>query len=251
MTYYVSLGVLDSATLLRTIQARACLPEHHFKVRQNKPMTASTEVAEIFCDESGHDGENLMAGTTSVLAHSALHMDLDEATELVACLRDLTKTQSTELKAAGVLRNSKAIDDLFGEQGKLVGHVQVYLVEKAIMAAGKMVDLLIEEKAHSAGIDLYENGYSKHLADELYQYGPQGLGEKQWVDLVSAFNSLMREKQRKGQKETVDGFFDKVEQARSSTSHPRLKFIFFLLAGTRREAEDFQAAVAADRKSVV
>jgi hypothetical protein len=50
-------------------------------------MTQDSAVAEIFCDESGHDGENLMAGTTPVLAHSSLYMDLAEATDLVAYLR--------------------------------------------------------------------------------------------------------------------------------------------------------------------
>lgn len=114
-------------------------------------MTTPTDVAEIFCDESGHDGENLMAGTTPVLAHSSLHMDLEEATDLVAYLRTKTKAQSPELKAGEVVRNSYAIEELFGAQGRLVGKVQVYLVEKAEMAAGKMVDLLIEERAHAAG----------------------------------------------------------------------------------------------------
>lgn len=208
-------------------------------------MAAAENVAEIFCDESGHDGENLMAGTTPVLAHSSLHMDLAEATDLVAYLRKKTQAQSPELKAAEVLRNGQVIDEMFGKHGKLIGHVQVYVVEKACLAAGKMIDLLIEEKAYSRGFDLYANGYAKHLADELYQFGPRGLGEQQWRDLVSAFTSLMREKQRKGEKETIDGFFEKVEQARTSTTHPRLKFIFTLLSHTRREAEAFQAGVAA------
>jgi hypothetical protein len=208
-------------------------------------MTQDSAVAEIFCDESGHDGENLMAGTTPVLAHSSLYMDLAEATDLVAYLRKKTRAQSLELKASAVLRNSQAIDELFGVQGKLVGHVQVYLVEKASLVAGKMIDLLVEEKAHAAGIDLYTNGYAKHIADELYQYGPHGLGEEQWLNLVAAFTSLMREKQRKGgEKETTEGFFEKVEQARLNSTHPRLKFILTLLSATRRQAEEFQADVA-------
>lgn len=208
-------------------------------------MTENTAVAEIFCDESGHDGENLMAGTTPVLAHSSLHMDLAEATELVAYLRKKTQAQSPELKASAVLRNGQAIDELFGAHGKLAGRVQVYVVEKACLAAGKMVDLLIEEKAYAGGFDLYTNGYAKHIADELYQYGPPGLGEEQWLSLVSGFTSLMREKQRKGgDKETIDAFFEKVEQARSTSTHPRITFILTLLSATRRQAEEFQAAVA-------
>ena len=104
-------------------------------------MAAGKTVVDIFCDESGHDGENLMAGATPVLAHSSLRMDLEEATELVTYLRQKTQAQGPELKAGDVLRNGQAINDLFGETGQLVGRTQVYLVEKANLAAGKMVDL--------------------------------------------------------------------------------------------------------------
>lgn len=220
--------------------------EMHGKEKKDH-MTAAKNVAEIFCDESGHDGENLMRGSTPVLAHSSLHLDLDEAAELVAHLRAKTRAQSPELKAAEVLRNCQAIEELFGEQGKLVGHVQVYLVEKAAMAAGKMVDLLIEERAHAQGQDIYKDGTNKRMVRALYEHGPEDLGEEQWKSLVAAFASLMREKQRKGEKETVDGFFEKLEQARSAATTPKLKLVLNLLADTRVQAEEFQEDVAEGR----
>lgn len=161
-------------------------------------MAAAENPAEIFFDESGHDGENLIDGTTLTLAHSSLHIELDEATDLVAYLRTKTKAQGPELKAADVLRSRKAIDELFDEGGRLDGHVQVYLVEKANLAVGKAIDLLLEEAAYDAGINLYANGYAKHLADELYQFGRQDLGDKEWRNLLAAFTSLMRARQRKG-----------------------------------------------------
>lgn len=209
-------------------------------------MAAAKNVAEIFCDESGHDGENLMAGSTPVLAHSSLHIDLAEATDLVDYLRKKTKAQSPELKAAEVLRNGQAIDELFGAEGRLTGHVQVYLVEKANLAVGKVIDLLLEEAAYDAGINLYADGYAKHLADELYQFGREDLGEKEWRNLLAAFTSLMRAKQRKGgEKETVDGFFLKLEHALSKAKNPRVRFILALLTATKRYAEEFQEALAA------
>ncbi|MDT0168878.1 DUF3800 domain-containing protein [Pseudarthrobacter sp. BRE9] len=206
-------------------------------------MAAAIKVAEIFCDESGHDGENLMGGKTPVLAHSSLYMELGEANELVTYLRAKTKAQSPELKAADILRNGQAINDLFGDQGKLVGKVQVYLVEKANMAAGKMIDLLIEERAYADGHNFYD-GTAQRMATALYELGPENLGQEQWLDLVSAFTSLMREKQRKGEKETIDGFFEKVQQARSSATNGKLKIILTQIAATRQQAEEFQADLA-------
>ncbi|WP_138413313.1 DUF3800 domain-containing protein [Sinomonas gamaensis] len=207
-------------------------------------MAAAKNVAEIFFDESGHDGENLMGGSTPVLAHSSVHMDLAEASDLVDHLRGKTRAQSPELKIGAVIRNRGAIDDLFGEQGALVGHTQVYVVEKAEMAAGKMVDLLIEERAYARGDDLYKDGTHRRMARALYEHGPEDLGEERWQSLVSAFTSLMRENQRKGEKETIDGFFEKVEEARSAAKRTKLKIVLGQLADTRKQAEEFQADVA-------
>lgn len=73
----------------------------------------------------------------------------------------------------------------------------------------------------------------------LYELGPQDLGQEQWFSLVSAFTSLMREKQRKGEKETVDGFFEKIEQARQTATNQKLKLVLNVLADTRKQAEEF------------
>lgn len=208
-------------------------------------MTATTDIAEIFCDESGHDGENLMAGTTPVLAHSSLHMDLAEATDLVAYLRRKTKAQSPELKASDVLRNGQAIDELFGANGKLVGRVQVYLVEKANFAVGKIIDLLIEEEAYRRGINLYAGGTAKQMADDLYEYGSRALGAEGWNDLISGFTSLMRTKQRKGgEKETVDSFFEKVDTYRLKSRRDKVSRVLELVWRTRHHADAFQVAIA-------
>lgn len=208
-------------------------------------MTTPTDVAEIFFDESGHDGENLVAGKTPVLAHSSLYMDLTEATDLVDYLRTKTKAQGSELKASDVLRNGQAIKELFGEQGKLVGHTQVYLVEKSHFAIGKIIDLLIEEEAHRLGINLHAGGTAKQMADDLYEFGPRALGTEAWIDLVAAFTSLMRTKQRKGgEKETVDSFFEKIDEYRLKSRREKVSKILQLVWRTRIHADIFQKALA-------
>lgn len=207
-------------------------------------MNVTTDAAEIFFDESGHDGENLIAGKTPVLAHSSLYMGLDEATELVAYLRAKTKAQSSELKASDVMRNGQAIDDLFGEQGRLIGHAQVYLVEKSHFAIGKIIDLLVEEEAYRRGVNLYAGGTAKQMADDLYEFGPRAFGTDAWNDLVEAFTSLMRTRQRKGgQKETVETFFEKIDEYRLKSRRERVSEILQLVWMTRSHADDFQKAL--------
>lgn len=207
-------------------------------------MTISTDVAQIYFDESGHDGENLIEGKTPALAHSSLFMDLGEATELIDYLRTKTKAQSAELKASDVMRNGQAMNELFGEQGKLVGRVQVYLVEKTHFAVGKIIDLLIEEEAYRKGYNLYAGGKAKQMADDLYQYGPRALGSEAWNELVAAFTSLMRTRQRKGgEKETVDSFFEKIDEYRLKSRREKVSEILQLVWGTRSHADDFQKAL--------
>lgn len=209
-------------------------------------MPNDTVSAEIYCDESGHDGENLMAGVTPVFAHGSVHMDRDEAFELVEYLRKTMRIQSPELKASAVLRGGDALlDELFGSEGRLVGLTQVYLVEKANFAVGKIIDLLVEEEAYHRGVNLYAGGVAKRLADDLYEYGARALGVEGWNDLVSGFTSLMRTKQRKGgEKETVDSFFEKVDNYRLKSRREKVSKVLELVWKTRRHADDFQAAIA-------
>ncbi|PYI39481.1 hypothetical protein CVS30_05920 [Arthrobacter psychrolactophilus] len=209
-------------------------------------MTQQAAVAEIYFDESGHDGENLMAGKTLVFAHASIHMDLEEATDLVGYIRKLTQAQGPELKASDLMRSNEALkEDLFGAEGKLVGHAQVYLVEKANFAVGKIIDMLIEEEAHRRGYNIYGSGIAWQLADDLYQYGSRALTKEGWNDLLSSFTSLMRAKQRKGgDKETVDGFFEKVDNYRYKSRRKNVTNILEMLWITRQHADDFQAALA-------
>lgn len=204
----------------------------------------TADTAAIFCDESGHDGENLIGGTTPVLAHSSLNIGLEEATELVAYIRTKTRAQSPELKAGEIMRNSQVVDDLFGERGQLVGRAQVYLVEKAYFAVGKIIDLLIEEEAYRNGVDLYAGGHAKAMADDLYELGPRAMARDGWNDLVSAFTSLMRTKQRKGgPKETVEDFFEKIDKYRLTARRAKVATILGLLWKTRDHADTFQTAI--------
>ncbi|MCV9996529.1 DUF3800 domain-containing protein [Paeniglutamicibacter sp. ZC-3] len=205
-------------------------------------MTQDSTVAEIYFDESGHDGENLMGGTTTVFAHGSVHMEVAEASDLVAYLRKKTRAQGEELKAKTVINSGRGLlNELYGPGGKLVGKTQIYLVEKTYHAVGKIIDMLIEEEAYKRGVNLYAHGRAKQLAHDLYQYGPRALGPDGWDELVSGFTSMMRSKQRKGVKETVDGFYEKVDKYRLTSRREKVSKVLGMLWETREHAEEFQS----------
>jgi len=112
-----------------------------------------------------------------------------------------------------------------------------------LMASLQTGRKLIEERAYAAGDNLYD-GTTRRMIRALYELGPQDLGQEQWFSLVSAFTSLVREEQPKGEKETVEGFFEKIEHARQTATNQKLKLLLNVLADTRKQAEEFQADVA-------
>ena len=70
-------------------------------------MTASASV-EIACDESGSDGENLMAGSTRVFAHGSTDLAPDEARALVTSLQSATGFAGLELKSPRLLGDANS-----------------------------------------------------------------------------------------------------------------------------------------------
>lgn len=210
-------------------------------------MVKNSPVAEVYLDESGHDGENLVGGSTRVFAYAGLHMELNDAFEIVQYIRKEIRAQGPELKARQVIKHPRLVDYLYGENGVLVGKAKVYLADKHYVAVGKIVDTLIEEMTHEAGINIYAKGQARSIAVTLYREGPAALGQAGWNELLSAFTSLMRLKQRKaGPKETVDGFYQKIHEYRTKAAVPVVTETLDLLWRTREYAEEFQRTIIAN-----
>lgn len=66
----------------------------------------SGESVEIACDESGSDGENLVAGTSRVFAHGSTDLSLDEASRLIASLQSDIRFGGSELKSQRLLKGN-------------------------------------------------------------------------------------------------------------------------------------------------
>ena len=73
----------------------------------------------------------------------------------MASLRRDLRSQAPEIKTEQLMspRAAPVRAALFGAGGPLEGHAQMYLVDKQYFVVAKAIDLLIEELAHSGGID--------------------------------------------------------------------------------------------------
>jgi hypothetical protein len=68
----------------------------------------------------------------------------------------------------------------------------------------------------------------------------------EWSSLLGAFNSLMRAKQRRGLKTTVDEFFDIVNRVRLHSRRRSVSEVLDLLWRAKPHADDFQARLMDD-----
>lgn len=177
-----------------------------------------------------------------MFTHASVDLTSAQAAIAIAHLRSLARSQAPEFKSEQLLRpqNRDALLWLIGPQGPLRGHALTYLVDKDYFVVGKVIDLLVEEVAHAAGRDLYADGKARELAWMLHREGRRALGATDWATLLTAFNSLMRIKQRKGVKATVDDFFNVVDGVRLKSTRRAVEAVLTVVWQARPHAEQFQ-----------
>lgn len=203
-----------------------------------------SETAVIACDESGSEGENLTAASHRLFVHASTDLTAVEAQAVMEQARRLAPTQATELKAEHLLGRPGAVDWLLSASGPLDGRAAAYLVDKQYFVVGKVIDLLVEEVTHAAGVDLYAGGRARQMAWALHRNGPRAFPAADWNGLLAAFNSLMRAKQRKGAKTTVDEFFAQVDRLRLISRRRDVTEVLDVVWTARPRAESFQELLA-------
>ncbi|TFC19720.1 hypothetical protein E3O19_01800 [Cryobacterium algoritolerans] len=204
-------------------------------------MTTPEDVLDISCDESGNDGERLVDGSGTVFSHGSHDLSLEEASEIMDWLRSETRSQAPEFKFKQLARHCdpELLSELFEE--RLANRAHVNLSEKTYMVVGKVVDLLVEELAHSLGMNLYAGGKARAMALRFYREGGRALGTVGWMELLRAFNSLMRvNADKNGNKTTIEEFFKVVDTSRGNSKRLNVTTVLDLVFAARVHAEEFQ-----------
>lgn len=86
---------------------------------------------EVGCDESGSDGENLVAGNTAVFAHASVGLPVDTAGAYVKEIRDRIRSPAQEYKAFQLLREKHrpVLEWLLSPEGPVYGAAHMHLTE--------------------------------------------------------------------------------------------------------------------------
>ncbi|TMR89854.1 hypothetical protein [Nonomuraea basaltis] len=209
-------------------------------------IQASGDLLEIACDESGAEGEKLVGGNTDVFAHASVQLDLGSAEECMRELRARAPSPVTEYKANHILREKHraALRWLLGPAGPVLGHVHVYLTDKAFLVVGKVAGLM-------AGADpvpgLRLDPETGAMAVALYREGPRAFGAGRWAAFLDALNYLLRARNGQGITVTVDDVFRLVGELRLAGG-PAGE-IMELLWAARPRVTAFRARLLADPQS--
>ncbi|MFC4949951.1 hypothetical protein [Pseudonocardia sp. GCM10023141] len=200
---------------------------------------------EIACDESGSEGEKLIGATTDVFAHASVGFDLPTATRCMQEIRRRAPTPAQLYKANHILRekNRAALEWMLGAGGPLAGHTRVYLADKAFLVVGKVVDLLLDGPGGSAWIGLRQSPHARSMTLTLYREGRRVFAREPWEAFLLASNNLMRLRNRRGMRTSVDSFFRMVEILRSTDPPSAVDEVLALLQGTRRHADAFRESL--------
>ena len=189
------------------MDARGPPVPHH---RDGVDLTPA-HVIEIACDESGSEGENLLGGETDVFAHAGVRLGTGLAADCVQEIRDRIRSPALEYKANHLLRQKhrQTLVWLLGPASPLHGHAHVQLVEKEFFAAGKLVELLVEDLGYAESIGRQPDQGTRRRAVVLYRDVQRVFGRARWVELLESFVDLMRAPHRGAG--TSGAFFRAVE----------------------------------------
>ncbi|MEE6263108.1 hypothetical protein [Plantactinospora sonchi] len=177
---------------------------------------------DLACDESGSEGERLVGGVTDVFAHASVRLTSDAATECVQELRRRIRSPATEYKANHLLRekNRSTLVWLLGATGPILGRARVHLTDKEFFVVRKVADLLVDDGGYAASLGLCQGTEARAVAETLYREGRSGLPRARWQGFLTAFNYLLRPRNRQGVWLSVDDFQRVVDDLHGEPTGP-------------------------------
>lgn len=208
-------------------------------------------VGEVACDESGSEGEKLVGGVTDVFAHASVGLSLAAAGDCVAEIRDRIRSPAQEYKANHLLRDKhrNVLVWLLGESGPILGHAHVLLVDKTLFLISRMVELLL---GADDGADGRADGGADRAgaANTLYLGGPRAFGTERWTAFLESFNTVVRVRNRRGDRVSVDSFFQDLDYLLRFRTADGIRDVLDALSGGRGRIEDYRASLARDPEVV-
>ena len=172
------------------------------------------KIPTIYLDESGNTGSNLLDTNQPVFTLASCMFSNEESQKLL----ELVDSKSPHEAHFKNLRRRKSGQDGIVRlmSNKLVDlkNVKISIFLKEFMITAKIVDILIEHVMHLKGEDLYLNGRNIALSNMLYYCLPTFFDSDLVQSMYQCFVIMIREQDQ----ESIDNFYQSVENVRKSSS---------------------------------
>ncbi|WP_305786729.1 DUF3800 domain-containing protein [Symbioplanes lichenis] len=161
---------------------------------------------EIWCDESGYEGEKLIDSTTPLFAHAAVQLDEAVAAELLLELRSRIRSPASAYRAGHLLREkNRAVLRWFLAESPVRGHGTVFVLDKTEWVATRLAELLdvppdkIDRSPYvlAAGNDLLRGKDQPGVVDEFFRVSGLTVGRERaelfraWLLTDPGLNSVL------------------------------------------------------------
>jgi hypothetical protein len=147
---------------------------------------------QLFCDEAGFTGNQLLDSEQEIFSYAAVHIDPDEALDLVQRIRRDFRVQAAELKASNLLphtRGRKAITEILtrcNENYRVVVHLKPYAL------ACKFFEYIFEPAVSNFNSFLYQIDFHRYIGTLLFVYFRAR--DKSGEQLLEDFTRFVRER---------------------------------------------------------
>ena len=145
----------------------------------------------IYFDESGFTGNNLLNEKQNYFAYASVATNPDEAKEVVERIMKQYRVQGGELKGKYLVRRHQgklAIDDILTH---FEGRIKISISDKKYALAGKFFEYIFEPSLSEISTLFYGINFHLFIANILYvEFIARGAGAE---DIFNEFETLMRE----------------------------------------------------------
>jgi len=152
---------------------------------------------QIFFDESGNTGQNLIDEADPIFTLASCSFHSDEEKEILEHFKQLPLFNSKELKFSSLRKSAagqKAVIAFLNSACVNFRTAAAVLFHKPFMVVTKYCDVVLEPSFREAGVDFYKRGANIATANLLTTTMPVFLNPTTWFNFLSLFVRVVRER---------------------------------------------------------
>ncbi|APK31673.1 DUF3800 domain-containing protein [Escherichia coli] len=202
--------------------------------KNDKIIRRKMLVPNIYFDESGNTGSNLLDPNQPVFSLASCSFSDNDARNLIGLLNSRSPLEAHFKNLKRRKNGQDAIIRFMSSKLINTNNIKISIFLKDFMITTKIVDILIEHMMYLTGEDLYLNGRNIALSNMLYYCLPTFCDKDLVAEMYSSFVNMIRGQEQ----EQIDKFYSDVENVRESSSHEQFKRDVDLIFQTRNVIHD-------------